>query len=81
VVLSRFDPKELEKRLAEASVADSLLPTHRKAKLWDLFGAHYAQITKEAEGDFHSLFGQEFLKAYQSQAAKLPDRGDGAARR
>jgi FHA domain-containing protein len=47
---------------------------HRKAKLWDLFGEHYAAIAKEAESDLHTLFGQEFLKAYQAKAARLPER-------
>jgi FHA domain-containing protein len=73
VVLARFDPKQLERRLTETTVVDSILPMHRKAKLWDLFGEHYALIAKEAESDFHSLFGQEFLKAYQAHAAKLAE--------
>ena len=76
VVLARFDPQELEQRLTERSMVDSIMPMNRKAKLWDLFGQLYGDITKEAESDFHSLFGQEFLRAYQAQVAKLPDRVD-----
>jgi len=76
VVLGRFDPKELEHRLSQSTVADSLLPTHRKAKLWDLFGQHYAGISKEAESDLHSLFAEEFLKTYQAHA-RSPGNGSG----
>jgi len=81
VVLARFNPEELEKRLTEYSMVDSFLPTNRKAKLWDLFGQVYGQISKEAENDFHALLGQEFLRTYREHVAKLPDPGDPAARR
>ena len=76
VVLARFDPKALEERMSEHSMVGSLLPTTRKAKLWDQFGNLYGDITKEAESDFHTLFGQEFLKAYQAKANRTPNRGE-----
>jgi FHA domain-containing protein/type VI secretion system protein len=81
VVLARFDPQELEKRLAEHSMVDSFLPTNRKAKLWDLFGQVYGEISKEAASDFRSLLGQEFLRTYREHVAKLPGAGDRAAGR
>jgi type VI secretion system FHA domain protein len=70
-VLRRFDPAKLEERLAGKSVLDAVLPAHRKAKLWDLFTEHFAQISEEAEDDFQRLFGKEFLRAYEEQAAKM----------
>jgi FHA domain-containing protein len=78
-VLARFDPAELEKRLTQRSVIDTLLPMNRKAALWELFIKLYADIAKEAEEDFQTLFGREFLKAYQAQIAKLErqDKPDG----
>ncbi|HET8707499.1 MAG TPA: type VI secretion system-associated FHA domain protein TagH [Pseudomonadales bacterium] len=72
-VLERFNPEQLEKRLTEKSVIDSLLPMNRRAKLWDLFSDLYGDISKEAEDDFHALFGKEFVKAYEAQIAKLED--------
>lgn len=77
-VLRRFDPAELEKRLAHKSMLDALLPAHRKAKLWDLFSERFERISAEAEEDFQRLFGKEFLRAYEAQVAKmsLPDRQD-----
>lgn len=70
-VLARFNPERLEKRLQQKSVVDSLLPMNRRAKLWDLFNEMYGDISKEAEDDFHALFGKEFLRAYEEQIAKL----------
>jgi len=75
-VLARFNPEQLEKRLTQKSVIDSVLPMHRRAKLWDLFNELYGDISKEAEDDFHALFGKEFVKAYEQQIAKLESEGN-----
>lgn len=74
-VLERFDPVQLEKRITQKTVMDSLLPINRKAKLWDLFAERYREISQEAEEDFHRLFGKEFLRAYEAQIAKLEQDG------
>jgi FHA domain-containing protein len=70
-VLARFNPENLEKRLTEKSMLDSLLSMNRRAKLWDLFNDLYHDISQEAEEDFHNLFGREFLRAYEEQVARL----------
>jgi FHA domain-containing protein len=70
-VLERFNPEQLERRLTEKPIIDALLPIHRKARLWNLFAEHYKDISREAEDDFHALFGKEFLRAYRAQIAKL----------
>lgn len=70
-VLERFNPEQLEQRLTQKTMIDSLLPMHRKSKLWDLFSERFTDISKEAEDDFQALFGKEFLRAYEAQVAKL----------
>ena len=70
-VLNRFTPAELENRLSTKSLLDSVLPANRKARLWDLYEQRYGEISGEAEDDFHSLFGREFLKAYEAQIGQL----------
>lgn len=70
-VLKRFDPTVLEQRMAQKSMLDSVLPMNRRAKLWDLYIALYRDIAVEAEDDFHTLFGREFLRAYQEQVERL----------
>jgi FHA domain-containing protein len=70
-VLARFDPEALEQRLAPKAMWDNVLPSARKARLWERYGEQYAQILREIEGDFDSLFGRAFLSAYQAQLAEL----------
>jgi len=77
-VLKRFDPVELEKKLTAKTVIDSVVPGHRKARLWDLFTERYEEIARDAEDDFHRLFGHEFVKAYEAQVAKLCRRDEPA---
>ena len=36
---------------------------NHKAKLWNLYEELYGEISREAETDFHFLFGEEFLRA------------------
>jgi predicted component of type VI protein secretion system len=50
---------------------DALLPATRRARLWQLYEELYRDIMKEAEDDFQTLFGREFLRAYEAQIAKL----------
>lgn len=66
-VLARFDPAKLEERLLESSSGGSLLSMNHKAKLWNLYEALYGEIAREAETDFHFLFGEEFLEAYRAK--------------
>jgi predicted component of type VI protein secretion system len=70
-VLARFDPKQLEQRLSQRGLLSSLLRSSRKAALWELYERLYADISREAEDDFQTLFGKEFLKAYEAQIKKL----------
>jgi FHA domain-containing protein len=75
-VLLRFDPAVLEGRLTKGSMLQSLLPGSRKARMWEVFTEHYAQISNDASEDFHTLFGKAFLKAYEEHIDQL--KGGGA---
>lgn len=70
-VVARFDPVELESRLASKGVWDNLMPVNRKAKLWERYGEQHAEILREVEDDFDSLFGRVFVEAYEAQLAML----------
>ncbi len=65
-LLKRFDPAALEGRL-QRGMLDGILPGARKARFWELFCATYKDIAREAEDDFHSIFGREFARAYDAQ--------------
>jgi type VI secretion system FHA domain protein len=70
-VLQRFDPQQLEGKLTRKSAIDSLIPSTRKAKLWEAFNELFAQLQTEAQDDFDELFGKAFLKAYEDQLDRL----------
>jgi FHA domain-containing protein len=79
-VLARFDPAQLEGRLTHKSVLGSLVPASRRARLWELYEQLYREISKEAQDDFQTLFGKEFLRAYEAQIDKL-EQEDAATKR
>ncbi len=72
-VLQRFDPQQLESKLTRKSAISSLIPSSRKARLWELFQELFTQLSSEAQDDFDELFGKAFLRAYQAQLDRLHD--------
>jgi FHA domain-containing protein len=70
-VLGKFDPAVLGDKLAKGSVLESLMPSARKAKLWDMYLERYLQIRREAEDDFQSIFGRAFVQAYERETARI----------
>ena len=79
-VVARFDPSNLEQRLTHKGMLGSIMPSSRRAKLWEVYEQLYRGISKEAEDDFQKLFGSEFLRAYESQIEKL-EQEDAANKR
>ncbi len=75
-VLARFAPDELEKRLSDPAVLDSVLPMNRKAKLWDLFVERYGDVAGEAREDFNTAFGKAFRRAYDAQVKQAARRAE-----
>ncbi|HMN83874.1 MAG TPA: type VI secretion system-associated FHA domain protein TagH [Burkholderiaceae bacterium] len=81
-VLDRFDPAQLELDLqVGGGRLAALVPALRKARLWDRFDEAYARMVAEAEDDFESFFGREFVRAYERQIDLLqrPDADPPAA--
>jgi type VI secretion system FHA domain protein len=76
-VLKRFVPEELEERLSDPSMLDSLLPMNRRAKLWDLFVDRYGEVADAARENFNAAFGKAFIRAYEAQIARLRGEGRG----
>ncbi len=64
--VKRFDPAQLEKRLG-AGAGGGLLPSSRKAKMWELFQEQFGQLSQDVEEDFDELFG----KAFERYVAEL----------
>ncbi|VXB63815.1 type VI secretion system-associated FHA domain protein TagH [Massilia sp. 9I] len=70
-VLKRFDPAAIEARLDVPSVMDKMLSSNRKAKMWDRMVELYTDLAREADSDFHRLFGEAFAAAYEEQVQLL----------
>jgi FHA domain-containing protein len=79
-VLDRFDPVQLETQLSSRSFIDTLMPSHRRAKLWELYVEHSRALRDEAQDDFGRLFGEAFVEAYNAQVKSLEAAGDEGAR-
>lgn len=67
--------RDLLARLAPGRIAAGVeaggLLGGRKARCWDAFEKHHADIARETEDDFQSAFGQAFARAYADQLQTL----------
>ena len=73
-VLARLDPALLTQKI-EAKGGFGGFFANRKAQYWETYEAMYAEISDQAENDFHELFAREFAKAYKDQLARLKAEG------
>ncbi len=69
-ILAKLNPEVLESKIAGTAAFSSMLKS-RKARYWELYEEKYAEISDQAENDFHDLFAKEFARAYQEQMNKL----------
>ncbi|WP_377706915.1 type VI secretion system-associated FHA domain protein TagH [Pseudomonas protegens] len=70
-LLGRFEPTELEARMARPGGLGNLFSGSRQAQNWQQFTALYKQISQEAQDDFQDLFGREFSRAYEEHTHRL----------
>lgn len=49
---------------------------NKKAQYWDIYETHYAEISDQAENEFHDLFSREFARAYKAQMDRLKAEAD-----
>ncbi len=69
-VLARLDPAELAGKIETSGALGSLFKG-KKARYWEVYEKMYAEISDQAENDFHDLFSREFARAYKEQLDKL----------
>ena len=68
--LERFSPEALSTELSVESMMDRLLPSRKRAQLWELYDAHYQGIAAHAEQDFYGVFGSAFVDAYREETQR-----------
>lgn len=69
-MLASFDPERLEEAAKREGVSSRLV---RKAALWDYFVRSYGKTAGEIGNDFHTLFGEAFLRAYDQEVNQYKD--------
>ncbi|MEX0337403.1 MAG: type VI secretion system-associated FHA domain protein TagH [Arenibacterium sp.] len=69
-VLRKLDPEQLAGQIESKGGLGSLLKG-KKARYWEVYEKMYADISDQAENDFHDLFSREFARAYKNQLDKL----------
>lgn len=69
-VLKRLDPAALESKIKVGGGFSTLLKS-KKAQYWEIYETMFAEISDQAENDFHELFSREFARAYKEQLDKL----------
>ncbi|OON41289.1 type VI secretion system, core protein [Izhakiella australiensis] len=73
-MLQSFNPQRLEDQARLSGVLPRLaLTSQKKAALWDHFCRHYQHTAGELEDDFHTLFGEAFLHAYDMEVHQYKD--------
>ncbi|QRG80025.1 type VI secretion system-associated FHA domain protein TagH [Citrobacter sp. R56] len=78
-MLQSFNPEQLEEQAKQNGVSSRLaLPGSRKAALWDYFVRSYGETAGEIEDDFHTLFGEAFLHAYDMEVNQYKDSQSGS---
>lgn len=70
-VLKRFEPTAPRRTGGVPQRAGQYPARQPEGPAVDLFEQMYGEISREAEDDFHALFGREFLRAYEEQVERL----------
>jgi type VI secretion system protein len=69
-VVERFDPVVLEQRFSKQKKG-GLIPGSQKAKFWKSYQEYYTELVGDMDRSFQYLYGDEFVRAYESQLQKL----------
>ena len=73
-LFSRLGPEAAESAEGPPHGA-SLLPWVRTAALWERHRRQHAQLLENLDDDFETIFGREFLRAYEAQSRADADAG------
>ena len=75
-VIRRLRPERIESAL-KPNPLHALVPFQRKAALWDLYRQQHHGVAGESQDQFKTLFGADFLEAYETEVARVsaPDHG------
>jgi type VI secretion system FHA domain protein len=68
-VIRRLRPERIESAL-KPNPLYAIVPFQRKAALWDLYRQQHLGVAGESQDQFKTLFGADFLDAYENEVAR-----------
>lgn len=72
-VIQRLRPERIEAGLKD-SLQYRFIASQRKAALWDLYCQQHRKVAGEAQDNFKTLFGADFLQAYEAETGHTGNR-------
>ncbi|MFZ6731137.1 type VI secretion system-associated FHA domain protein TagH [Undibacterium sp. Ji42W] len=69
-ILKTLQPGHVEAQLGTPGLMDQINPGRRKAAMWDQFNVLYEGIASGKKDEFQTMFGKEFLLAYEKEVEK-----------
>ena len=66
-LLKKLQPAVIADKIDAPTILDYINPSRRKAAMWDHFSDIFDHISLESKDEFQSLFGKEFLAAYENE--------------
>ncbi|MGD8568700.1 MAG: type VI secretion system-associated FHA domain protein TagH [Gammaproteobacteria bacterium] len=69
-LLNKFDPVELTRQF-DAQVGSGLFAGGKKVRYWEAYNKFFNDQVQDLDSSFQYLFGEEFVKAYESQLMEL----------
>jgi len=69
-LIQKFDPVQLTARF-ETQTGSGIFPGSKKVKHWEAYHDFYNTQVRDLDSSFQQLFGEEFVKAYESQLVQL----------
>lgn len=70
-MLNRFDPETLERQFQEKGQQGSMMGRLGRRRNWDMFKELFAGMQQDMDANFHRLFGESFIRAYEDRMARL----------
>ena len=74
-VIHRLRPERIESAL-KPHVLHAAIPFRRKAALWDLYKQQHHSVAGESKDQFKTLFGTDFLDAYEKEVDRIASGAD-----
>ena len=69
-LIQKFDPVQLTAKF-ETQAGSGIFPGSKKVKHWESYNDFYNTQVRDLDSSFQQLFGEEFVKAYESQLVQL----------